>query len=202
MVFARTPELGKVKTRLIPHLGVQTATQLYLVLLQHTLHTVSDVTDADVVLYVAGTASHPLIRQYQQQYGLRVETQQGRDLGERMANAFQHELENYQQVIVVGCDCPGLSRQDYYLAIETLRSGKQAVIAPAYDGGYVLLGMSRFIPEIFQGIAWGSENVLSITREIFQIIGTDYHELATFHDVDEKNDLQYCPQQLLNRIGI
>lgn len=81
-----------------------------------------------------------------------------------MLNAFSDVLSQYRHAILIGCDCPSPTADDLHQALTALQDGQDAVIAPAEDGGYVLIGLSAPQPVLFEGITWGSEKVMAETR--------------------------------------
>ncbi|MFP3874539.1 MAG: TIGR04282 family arsenosugar biosynthesis glycosyltransferase, partial [Thiohalophilus sp.] len=158
MVFARAPIPGQVKTRLIPVLGEAGAATLHAAMLEYTLNKVSRLADTATRLYCQGDRQHPVFRHATDRYALNLYPQQGADLGERMANAFVDSLAHCQKALVIGCDCPALSPKDLQNAINALDE-QEAVITPAHDGGYVLLGLRCFSPRIFTDIDWSTGRV-------------------------------------------
>jgi rSAM/selenodomain-associated transferase 1 len=115
--------------------------------------------------------------------------QQGNDLGERMNHALNTALKHYKRAILIGCDSPSLTTQDLADAISALNDKTTAVFAPAEDGGYVLIGLTRPQPELFTAMPWGSNQVMTETRTRCQQLGIIYHELAQQWDVDTPDDL-------------
>lgn len=117
--------------------------------------------------------------------------QSGENLGTRMAGAIQQTLEDEQleSVILIGTDCPALTADYLKQALLALESGRDVVLGPAEDGGYVLIGMRRVIPAIFEDIPWGSDQVLIRTLEALAADGLSYSLLDRLWDVDRPEDL-------------
>ena len=90
-----------------------------------------------------------------------------------MAHAFHETLKKASQALLIGTDCPSLTVDDLQEAADVLRQGIDAVIGPAEDGGYVLIGLRQYAPELFTGISWGTESVLGQTRTSFTGIGME-----------------------------
>ncbi len=197
MVFAKAPVKGQVKTRLIPALGEETATELYKQLVSHTLYTVTQLNDVAIQLYCTPDTEAEFFQWCAKTFAVTLKNQEGDNLGERMRHAFQSGLHEHQQVIAIGCDCPELSKQDIADTINILQQRHDGCIAPAYDGGYVLLGLKRFSPLLFEKIDWGSEQVMLQTRQQLAAAGFDWHELPLRHDIDTPDDLAYCPPEWL-----
>lgn len=195
IVFTRYPEPGSTKTRLIPALGPAGAADLARRLGLDTL-----------AWALALARQEPLRLEVRHDGGdeVAMRTWLGRaplyrpqgpgDLGQRMARALHQALqEGEQRVVLVGTDCPGrddrlLSRAFSALATHDL------VLGPARDGGYHLVGLRRPAPEIFEGIAWGGQRVLSQTLAAAGRAGLSMHLLGTLPDIDRPEDLPLLEQ--------
>lgn len=91
-------------------------------------------------------------------------------------------------MVLVGTDCPPLAARDLRDASRLLQ-GCQAVFAPAEDGGYPLIGLSRWSPRIFDSIVWSTPSVMQQTRQALDALGWRRRELRTLWDVDRPGDL-------------
>lgn len=190
LVFAKAPVAGAVKTRLLPRLGADGAALLHRRLLQQALATAAAAAPSALQLWCAPDDSDPFLRAAAARHGASLHAQQGKDLGERMAHAFAQALRRQGRAIGIGCDCAVLDVQHLQDAAAALGAGADAVFAPAEDGGYVLAGLARPVPEIFSGIAWGGPGVMADTRRRLRAAGLRWHELATLWDVDRPGDHQ------------
>lgn len=199
MVFAKAPVCGMVKTRLVPALGEEGAARLHRRLLQHTLDTVTNIANVDCRLYGLTASEDTELDRLATRFGLALHEQRGGDLGERMANAFVDALENYQRAIIVGTDCPALSRAHYRQVIAAL-DDHDAAIVPAFDGGYVLMGLRRYSPRLFAGIDWSTDRVFQQTQERMHAEGLRCRALPALPDIDRPGDLNYCPEALLSGV--
>lgn len=193
IVFAKAPVPGTVKTRLQPSLSITDAAKLQAFFIQKTLATLANLNEIDMELRCYPDMCHPLFHQCTQKYGITLKQQQGRDLGERMANALQDTLADYQYVVVIGTDCPQITSAYLHEAFSRLRQDANAVLGPAYDGGYVLIGLKRYSSDLFHDINWGSDQVLSETRDKLRRLGWQWHELQTLRDIDTADDLSHFP---------
>jgi rSAM/selenodomain-associated transferase 1 len=189
LIFARTPLPGRVKTRLIPALGVAGATQLYSGLLRREIEWIARETPYDIELWVTPDESHPLLQELSHRYALRLYLQQGEDLGARMGYAAEQALRRHQRVLLLGVDCPALTATHLKQAVSWLEAGEDAVLGPAEDGGYVLLGLKRFHPTLFRGHTWGGADVAQTTRQAMRRIGWCWRELPLLWDLDRPHDL-------------
>jgi uncharacterized protein len=188
LVFAKAPVAGTAKTRLIPLLGAEQAAALQARLLVRALATAAAAAPARVELWCAPDATHPALITAAQKHGATLHVQHGDDLGVRMAHAFASALQRTSHVLCIGTDCPALTVQHLHDAAAALRANHDAVFAPAEDGGYTLVGLSKNEPRLFNGIAWSSERVMLQTRERARACGLRWHELETLWDVDRPED--------------
>lgn len=108
-----------------------------------------------------------------------------------MFHAASDVLGRAKQVVIVGSDCPQFSAQHLTDAVDTItETNNDMVLTPAFDGGYVLIGMNKVGHRLFDHISWGSSNVLAQTRVALQDLGWRWQELPTLRDVDEVADLE------------
>ncbi|WP_460677580.1 TIGR04282 family arsenosugar biosynthesis glycosyltransferase [Hymenobacter coalescens] len=185
LIFARYPELGRVKTRLAAELGPDAALAAYRQLLYHTQAAVRPLT-AGRTLWLAAPpppAAGPLWPGVPQ----RVQPAAA-DLGQRMAHAFEDAFAGgAQRVVIIGTDCPGLSTALLERAFQELHT-HDVVLGPAHDGGYYLLGLRAPQPALFAGIAWSTEAVLRDTLAIAARQHLAVAQLPTLRDVDTAAD--------------
>jgi len=186
-VFARAPVAGEAKTRLVPLLGAEGAAALHEVLVRRALATALEARAGPVELWCSPDARHPFFARCAVEHGIHLREQSGADLGERMRGAFAAALGENASLVVIGSDCPALTPavlREAALALGT----HDAVIAPAEDGGYVLVGLSAPDPGLFAGIAWGGPTVMADTRERLARAGSNWKELGTLWDIDRPED--------------
>jgi uncharacterized protein len=111
------------------------------------------------------------------------------DLGRRMEDAFARAFaDGAERVVIVGSDLPELSASLLRRAFDAL-DVHPAVLGPARDGGYYLLGLRRMVPGIFDGIAWSTPDVLAATLARFRAADVAPAMLDELADVDEVQDL-------------
>jgi rSAM/selenodomain-associated transferase 1 len=201
LVFAKAPQPGAVKTRLIPALGAPGAAALHARLVEHTLATAC-VADAGMIeLHCAPSATAPFFRLCGSKYEVALATQHKGDLGERMFRAFTSALAAATQVILIGTDCPALTARYLRQAQLALADGNDAVFVPAEDGGYALIGLARNDARLFENIPWGSAQVMAQTRERLRSLHWRWHELDTLWDVDRPADYRRLVQSGLLAAG-
>lgn len=185
-VFAKAPILGSVKTRLAPVLGEDGAAQLHVELVRRALMVATRAQLGPVQLWCTPETSHPFFLRCEYEFGVSLHRQQGDDLGARMAHAFAQAHAAGESLVLIGSDCPALAPQDLQDAAVALEA-YPAVLTPAEDGGYVLVGLGAPAP-IFEGVAWGGEAVMAQTRARLEAAGIGWAELPTLWDVDRPED--------------
>ncbi|MDW8436999.1 MAG: TIGR04282 family arsenosugar biosynthesis glycosyltransferase [Chloroherpetonaceae bacterium] len=192
IVFFKAPEVGKVKTRLLPALSPDDATRLCACFIEDTFEKASSL-PVQVLGFVAGTLDEESeLARFLARKNVRLERQVGNDLGERLSNAFRACFERgFARVCVVGTDSPDLPLAIVERAFETLADERPTlVIAGASDGGYVLLGMNRYFPEAFQNVPYSSSQTYEATLAQLRATRANVVELETWHDIDEPQDLE------------
>ena len=187
LVFARAPVAGACKTRLVPRLGRAGAAAAQRKLTEHCLHHSGEAGLAPVELHAAPDSRHGSFLRMRRRHRLRLRRQSGRDLGRRMSRAIAQALAGCGGAIVIGTDCPAMDTFFLHQACAALRK-HDAVLGPASDGGYVLIGLRRPEPRLFAGIAWGGPRVLAQTRRRLQRLGLSWRELPALWDVDTPRD--------------
>lgn len=188
LIFARAPTAGAAKTRLIPLLGAAGAARLQARLTRRALTTALAAGIGPVQLWGAPDAGHPFFSALATEQRITLHAQCAGDLGSRMRHAASQALGHYPMTLLMGTDCPLLLPADLRRAVAVLRQGRDAVLIPAEDGGYVLLGLTRLAPGLFHPIDWGTDQVLAQTRAALGRQACDVAELSTLPDLDRPED--------------
>ena len=188
LVFAKAPVPGEVKTRLIPAIGNHAACRLYQALLRYTLTMVQD---SGLPLHVWMTPANlrSAFEELVASTSAQVFVQQGADLGERMHHALSVTTASFPGAILIGSDCPFLHAADLIRTSLLLADGCDAVLGPALDGGYVLIGVRVSSTALFSGVNWSTDEVLEQTRQRLRRLGWQWVELEPRQDIDEFSDL-------------
>lgn len=182
VIFAREPVPGRVKTRLAKDVGIAAAAALYDLMLRHVVKSVIS-TQYDIVICKTPESGGACFEGIAP--GAVIRDQPEGDLGEKMSGVFKAEFaRGYRRICIIGTDCPGITSSGILRAFELL-GNFELVLGPSCDGGYHLVGLSVFHPELFEDIAWGTDDVLSGTLEIARSLGIDYGCLAVMADIDE-----------------
>jgi rSAM/selenodomain-associated transferase 1 len=190
LIFSKAPVPGYVKTRLIPLLSAEQAAELHKRLTRFTIERALSGHRCPVQLWCTPDTQHPFFRQCNDAYPLTLHQQQGGGLGERMHHAFCEALKNYRYAVLTGCDCPSLQSEDLNKALAALQDGCDCVIAPAADGGYVLIGLNCPQASLFEQMPWGSEKILELTRNKAVSLSLRFNEFSVQWDVDVPGDLK------------
>ncbi|MDJ0616295.1 MAG: TIGR04282 family arsenosugar biosynthesis glycosyltransferase [Calothrix sp. MO_192.B10] len=190
IVFTRYPEPGKTKTRLITALGAEGAANLQRQMTEHTLSQVKKlqtITPTSVEIRFAD--GNLQLMQTWLGDDLLYQSQGAGDLGQRMARSLLDALQGgAQRIVFIGIDCPGVNADILTTAFQQLDS-YDLVIGPAIDGGYYLIGLKQYIPELFANIDWGTAMVWQQTIDIAQQLNLSQAQLLPLADVDRPEDL-------------
>jgi rSAM/selenodomain-associated transferase 1 len=190
LIFVKYPKPGVVKTRLAASLGGFQASALYRNFVLDVLDTVR-AAGAPFTVCFDPPAAAGCIRQWLGE-DLSFAPQRGGDLGERMRNAFEDAFAaGADDVVTIGSDVPDLPAGVLNDAFRSLE-GHDAVLGPAKDGGYYLIGFTRnaFLAEAFQGIAWSTGTVAGRTLDILRRHDRQVGLLPVLADVDTIDDLR------------
>lgn len=189
-LMTRAPVEGEVKTRLAAAIGPAQALQVHLELLAATLDAATRLPLAPVSIRVAGDPRHPLLAKLARRRALRLHRQGDGDLGERMAAVFDQVLRQAGFCVLIGSDCPPLTAEYLNDACAALAAGRDLVLGPAEDGGYVLIGLRAPQPALFEAMPWGSARVAERTLAAARASGLDCHRLPVLWDLDRVEDLR------------
>jgi len=186
IVFIKNTVKGKVKTRLAKDLGDDKALEIYKLLLSHTQLITKDLSTSKSIYYSEKIEANDIWNK--NRYFKQI--QKGKDLGEKMLNAFQDEFNNqYNSICIIGCDCYDLSSDVIEMAFESLHK-HDFVIGPANDGGYYLIGMNKFTPQIFENKTYSTHHVFGEAIQEIKKLNKSYFVLPELTDIDDINDLK------------
>ena len=132
-------------------------------------------------------------------------SQRGKDLGEKMQNAFADGFaQGITAIAIIGTDCPEIGEKQILAAFEALKT-HDMVLGPALDGGYYLIALKQVFPELFDDIPWGTGEVLAKTQTIAAKLALKTAYLPKLADIDRPEDLpilkKYLPELRLNDDG-
>lgn len=197
ILFTRFPQVGICKSRLIPTLGAEGALKVHKQLVSHVLIVVKKFLTLNNstsfhIYHDGGTEKQ--MKQWLGDDNI-FKQQRGEDLGKRMATALMYGLQNKQNTVLIGSDCPGINTHTLVDGLKSL-NGKDVVLGPAHDGGYYLIGVAGNMTDntcrrLFEEIPWGTEDVFAKTLKRAEILGLKTHILNKLHDIDTADDLKY-----------
>jgi len=194
VLFGRYPELGKAKTRLAQDVGPEETLLLYQSFYADTVRKLVRIPGCDVVAAIAGGPSHivpPPDPIGENPFDtVRFIKQTGEEFGERLGSSIRRVLAmGYDRLVLVGADSPELRLSDMEMAFGLLDS-HHVVLGPATDGGYYMIAMCRYHPELFQGVTWSTSIVLKQTISIGFKLGLKVCVAGPCQDIDTIEDLR------------
>jgi rSAM/selenodomain-associated transferase 1 len=188
-IFAKAPEAGRVKTRLVPPLTMEEAARVARASLEDTArHIVSEV-PAAWALFLDGDPDEAT-RALARDAGMAMRPQEGPGLGDRLKAAFRAlRAEGARRVLAIGSDSPTLDPARLHEAIESLAVCELA-LGPTEDGGYYLIGTSGEEESIFDGIPWGTAGAAAETLDRARVSGLGVRLLQPWYDLDDTHALR------------
>ena len=184
VVFVKNPVAGKVKTRLAASIGKEKALDTYLELIAITARTVEH-SEGQSYIYFSQSIDKDIWPSDKAEYRI----QSGKNLGDRMLNAFMEVGSAHEKVIIIGSDCPDLSAAILSEAIHSLEH-VDTVIGPSEDGGYYLLGTKYFDQTLISDIAWSTSSVYAQTLDRVIRLNQSLKILPLLNDIDTLDDLE------------
>jgi hypothetical protein len=185
-ILAKAPVAGSVKTRLIPTLGADGAAALQEKLIARAVETAVAAAVGPVTVW-STPAEHPYFAALASRHPVALAAQPDGDLGARMLAASSAAAG---PAIVIGTDCPALTSSHLQEAAQHLRDGVDAVVIPAEDGGYVLIGTRGPQPQLFDQMTWSTDTVMAETRRRLARLALAWREPALLWDVDRPADIE------------
>ena len=207
-VMAKAPLAGYAKTRLIPALGEEGAARLALYLLQTAVAHALAADIGPVTLCCTPDTLHPAFAALAAGGRVALDVQCAGDLGQRMSIALStalssarssamptapsHALQRPCQALLIGTDAPALDAAHLRQAAAALQT-HDAVVTPAADGGYALIGLRQPQPRLFDNMPWSTPQVMALTRQRLAACGLRWFEMPVLHDIDDAADLLHLP---------
>ena len=186
LIFIKNPALGKVKTRLAKTIGEYNALKIYQFLLDHTMEITYELDKLDRFVFYnefIPTKDEWPASAYQK------ELQHGDGLGEKMSNAFKNTFnEDYKKVVLMQPDCPKMTDTMIEKAFKVL-DDHDFVIGPTMDGGFYLVGMKEYHPQLFANKTYSTAEIYNETIAEIEKMGKTFFKLPTLVDVDMEEDL-------------
>jgi len=192
LIFVKNTVKGKVKTRLAKTLGEDKALEVYKDLLSYTHKITKDLSLKKIAYYNEWIAQEDIFHTGNYDKAVQVIG----ELGVKMKKAFELAFENNaENVIIIGSDCPELTHEIILEAFEALKK-HDVVLGPAVDGGYYLLGMSTFLPFLFDNKEWSTPTVFEATKVDIEKHQLSLYELPVLSDIDTEKDYHLLKHKL------
>ena len=189
IIFVKNIKLAKVKTRLAKTVGNENAIKVYKALVEITEKVTSNM-NIDKRIYFSDAINH---KQWKNDFKA---VQKGSNLGERMSNAFQDGFDDgYTEIVLIGSDLPNITKNVIDRGFKSLKN-KDVVFGPAEDGGYYLIGFSKFHKCVFENKAWSTSSLLEETLAELNQKKIEVSLIETLNDIDTFEDLQSYPKFL------
>ena len=201
IVFLKTPEKGRVKTRLLMSLSESFVLDLYRGFICDSLAILQSFPDK-LIYFLPPEKENELRSWLGNEYLYFVQT--GKDLGEKMSNAFKDGFKRgYDRLVLIGTDIPEITETVLLQAFDILKT-KDAVIGPATDGGYYLIGFRKeyFSEKIFHDMNWSTKDVFGETLKAMDRTGIKYDRVSELNDVDTPEDLKSLILRMKSGVGI
>ena len=182
--FVKQPEAGKVKTRLANTIGAEEAAKVYRELALKNFNRLKSLSEvSNIAVFFDPPESLNFISEWLRNADFYI-AQEGQSLGDRLQNAFHFSFKKADRIIAVGSDTLALTKEIVHEAFRILEN-KDAVLGPADDGGYYLIGLTKLMPDLFENISWSTEHVLRETKDMMNQLNVSYGELSKLSDLDE-----------------
>ena len=192
IVFQKNTELRKVKTRLAASIGDKKALQIYLNLIGYTKKIIDPLCIIKQIWYSSCIENNDI---WDSKLYVKRKQIEG-NLGERISFSFKKAFEDSEvkKVIIIGTDCAEITTsliKDAFVSLET----HDFVLGPAMDGGFYLLGMNLFYPDIFHQIEWSTDTVFSKIVNQMNALNKSIHVLPPLNDIDTLEDWEKVKHQ-------
>lgn len=185
MIFVKNLIPGMVKTRLAEDIGIDKALDVYNELVHHT-NKITRKIEVDKAVYYS---EYVEIEDVWDTEEYKLHVQKGMTLGQKMSTAFDEAFDSYKKVVIIGSDCYDLNSKTIKLAFEMLEEN-DLVVGPAKDGGYYLLGMSEYFPQLFQDKEYSTDTVLRELLDEAEELELSVYKLPELNDIDTLADLK------------
>ena len=201
-IVCKAPRAGRSKTRLAALIGEQLAAGLSACFIRDVAAAVQAVPPSvgrqGYAIYAPAGAEAELRSVLPSPFALLL--QADADLGQVLLGATRELLaRGHDCVLLVNSDSPTLPTSLLVEAIAALRrAGDRAVLGPAIDGGYYLIGLKTAHPHLFADIPWGTNDVARLSLERAAEIGLEVVLLPEWYDVDDAETFAMLREELSN----
>jgi uncharacterized protein len=206
-IMVKVPEVGSVKTRLVPPLTPDQAASISRCFFRDTADNITAVVGDSslnvdgVAIYSPPGAEMELNAMLPDRFG--ALPQRLASFGDRLLFAAEDLFGlGYESVCLINADSPTLPPQSLRSAVSALSSpGDRVVLGPSEDGGYYLIGLKQAHHGLFEGIPWSTSAVLGETLRRAAEMGLKVELLQPWYDVDRAADLKRLCEELFSSNG-
>ncbi len=185
MIFVKNLIPGMVKTRLAADIGIDKALDVYMELVNHT-NKITKKLDINKAVYYS---EYVEVEDVWDAGGFELGAQKGNTLGEKMSTAFDEAFDSNNRVVLIGSDCYELTTKIIESAFVMLED-HDVVVGPAKDGGFYLIGMKEYFPQLFQDKVYSTDKVLKDLLATAEELDLSVYQLPTLSDIDVLADLK------------
>ena len=198
IIMTKVPFAGNVKTRMQPFLSEMQSEELATALLKDAEQKVINTPYASIIAYSPANLLKPL-KAILQHYHLLID-QAGKDLGDRMMNAFRFGFsKDFDAIVMIGTDSPTFPAESIDEAFEQLENDRDLVLGESKDGGFYLIGLRRSYSDLFEGVNWESNDTFRYTLRNAERLGMCGGLVVPWYDVDLPADLERLKDELTKK---
>jgi len=198
-IICKTPISGASKTRLSPPLRPDECAAISACFIRDLSKTIESLAgDGDVTGYAVYTPrGSEAALQRLLPAGFKLVPQIDGDFGERLLQAAIGVLQaGHAGALLLNSDSPTLPKAILRQAVDAVRRGDSVVLAPAFDGGYTLIGLSKPHARLFANIPWSTSDVYERTLDRAREIGLPVVNVPCWYDVDDASSLEMLEAEL------
>ncbi|OCH21877.1 TIGR04282 family arsenosugar biosynthesis glycosyltransferase [Aliivibrio logei] len=193
IIMAKTPVAGMAKTRLIPSIGMENSGRLAKMLFRHTINEAISSDIGPIELCVTPSLNSSCWKLFSIPPTVKWSLQREGNLGERLTSVSRKATHDYSTYIIIGTDCPALTRDILQSAAHSLHNSDSCLV-PVSDGGYSLLGLTKHHDSLFNHIPWSTNQVYALTEQRIKSLNWSVTKLKELHDIDIIDDLKWLPK--------
>ncbi len=192
-IISKVPLPGLSKTRLSPPFSLKQCAALSFSFLKDILNTVSSINDVDVIVFFSPKIKKEFFQRLLK--GVKIESEQGKTLGEKLVFIFNAlSVNGYENIVIVPADCPDMPQEYFERAFKVILQGQHSVvIGPSSDGAFNLIGIkscnSETINAYLRDIDWNPDFSLKKLIQQLEKAHISVYQLPISHDIDTFSDI-------------
>ena len=191
IIFVKYPEPGKVKTRLANKIGKENAAKIYSLLAKFIINKLALSKHYETFIFFTPENKKEETVSWIGNHKIKYYAQKGKSLGDKISSAFKQCFElKRKNIVIIGTDCIEIDQGEILKTLKMLEKNEfEIVIGPSNDGGYYLLGLSKYHNFLFDQIDWSTNKVFDQTISKINIRNLKYGLLKEKNDIDEFQDI-------------